>query len=468
MIPVSLAWISDQIDGQLSDQVNGELRISGVSTDTRDIQKGDLFLALIGPTFDGNKFIQEAKEKGAIACITSSSVSSVLPSIQVADTRIALGQLGAAVKAQVAPKTIGITGSSGKTTVKEMVAAILSRRGKVLATKGNFNNDIGVPLTLLRLEEQHQYAVIEMGANKKGDIAYTASLVKPDVSTIVNAAPSHLEGFGNVLGVAQAKSEIFKHLPEDGLAVVNGDSQFTDYWLGKLKYNNVQTFSCESEADFRAQDITLDLDGRGQFQMFTPIGTVSITLSIPGKHNVSNALVAAALAIRVGASLEDVRDGLRTMNNVAGRLQVKQLTNQVKILDDTYNANVASVRAAIDLLSSFAGRKLLVLGDMGELGEKASYYHQQVGEYAQEKGISQLYSLGVLSQYASQVFAGQGQHFTDLRALTQAINADLADEQCDINILVKGSRSAKMELVVQALEDSPLGKFERRRERIAC
>lgn len=469
MIPVSLSWIAEQVNGQLIAQIKQDLIIEGVSTDTRSIQATDLFLALEGANFDGHKFVQQAEEKGAVALLLSRKVDTQLPYVLVDDTTLALGLLGAAVKAKVAPKTIAITGSSGKTTVKEMVAAILSRRGKVLATKGNFNNELGVPMTLLRLEQQHEFAVVEMGANHLGEIAYTTNLVKPDVATIVNAAAAHLEGFGSLLGVARAKSEIFKGLSEkEGLAVVNTDSQFSDYWLGKLKYNKVQTFSAEKQADVYAQDIILGLDGCAQFELVTPKGCIAISLSLPGVHNVSNALVAASLALEVGATLPDIRDGLRDMPYVKGRLHVKQLTNQVKILDDTYNANVGSVNAAIDLLSSFAGRKILVLGDMAELGEKARYYHEKVGEYAKQKGIDQLYTLGVLSQSASDVFASQGRHFSLLEPLVEFINQQTMSEECDISILVKGSRSARMELVVNALEESPLGKLERFRERLAC
>ena len=468
MIPVSLSWVAEQVQGKLLDANQGQLTIAGVSTDTRNIQRGDVFIALQGPNFDGHEFVQRAHESGASAAIVTKVLDIALPQIVVDDTKLALGLLAAAVKAEVAPLTVGITGSSGKTTVKEMVAAILSRRGKVLATKGNFNNDIGVPLTLLRLEHDHDFAVIEMGANHLGEIAYTTNLVKPDVATIVNAAAAHLEGFGSLLGVARAKSEIFKGLPGHGLAVLNADSQFYDFWKSKLRLTKIQSFSLESSTDFYAEDTILGLDGCAQFDLVSPFGRVSVSLSLPGIHNVGNALVAAALAMGVGATLHDVAEGLRFMPHVAGRLQVKQLTNQVKILDDTYNANVASVHAAIDLLASFAGRRVLVLGDMAELGEKSRYYHEQVGNYAKQKGIDQLYTLGVLSQSASDVFASQGKHFSQLETLNDYMLSQLSGEQRDITILVKGSRSAKMERVVTALEQSALGKFERVRERIAC
>ena len=342
MITTTLSWIASQIDGTLE---GDDSTVTAVSTDTRALTEGAVYLALKGANFNGHDFAEAAANAGASAIIASEKVSVSTPVIYVEDTKLALGQLGAAVKQQVAPKTIAITGSSGKTTVKEMCAAILSRRGKVLATQGNFNNDIGVPLTLLRLENDHEYAVMELGANHLGEIAYTTQLVKPNVATIVNAAASHLEGFGSLLGVARAKSEIFKGLDEDGTAIVNVDSQFADFWLGKLKRTAVLTFSPQqkNEADYSAEDITLGLDGCAEFMLCSPEGDVAVQLTIPGLHNVGNALVAAALTMQLGATLENVRDGLLSMQQVSGRLNVKTLTDQIRLLDDTYNANVASV-----------------------------------------------------------------------------------------------------------------------------
>ncbi|QPG06283.1 UDP-N-acetylmuramoyl-tripeptide--D-alanyl-D-alanine ligase [Salinimonas marina] len=467
MITTTLSWIAQNVDGQLH---GDDITVAGVSTDTRNIAPGDVFIALTGPNFDGHKFLAQAEAGGASAIIASAPVTTHLPVITVNNTSEALGLLGAAVKAKVAPKTVAITGSSGKTTVKEMTASILSRRGKVLATQGNFNNEIGVPLSLLRLEAGHDFAVLELGANHLGEIAYTTDLVKPDVATIVNAAASHLEGFGSLFGVARAKSEIFRGLGSDGVAIINADSQFADFWLGKLKDKTVLTFAPDQKkpADFYAEDISLGLDGCAEFQMITPGGTAAVQLAIPGTHNVGNALVAAALAMQVGATLEDVCEGLREMAQVKGRLNVKKLTNQVRLLDDTYNANVASVNAAIDTLSSFSGVRVLVLGDMAELGEQARYYHEQVGDYARQKGIDYLLTLGVLSQSASTVFDVRGQHFYEVDKLVSNLLSRVENEQRDISILIKGSRSSKMERVVQALEESPLGKLERRRERIAC
>lgn len=467
MITRTLSWIAEKVQGKLLGQ---DLTVNRISTDTRTLQPGDVYLALVGENFDGHDFCQRAIDSGAAAVVVSREVGVDIPSVMVADTKLALGHLGAAVKAEVAPKTVAVTGSCGKTTVKEMTAAILRCRGKVLATKGNFNNDIGVPLTLLELQDDHEYAVIELGANHLGEIAYTTSLVKPQVATIVNAAASHLEGFGSLFGVARAKSEIFSGLEDNsGVAIVNADSQFADYWFGKVKYKKSMSFSLEDSAsNFYARDISIGLDGCAAFELVTPEASISVQLQVPGMHNVGNAVLAAALATRVGATLQDVQYGLLNMAQVDGRLKVKELTSQVRLLDDTYNANVASVNAAIDTLSSFSGVKVLVLGDMAELGEKSRYYHEEVGRYAQSKGIDYIFTLGVLSQHASAVFAQSDSHHSDLESLVVAIESQLAGEQRDISILIKGSRSAKMERVVTALEASTLGKFERRRERIAC
>jgi UDP-N-acetylmuramoyl-tripeptide--D-alanyl-D-alanine ligase len=469
MINLSLSDIAHQVNGTLS---GDDLVISGVSTDTRAIAQNDVFIALVGPNFNGHIFANEARQKGAIAIIASEPVAAHMPVILVEDTKIALGLIGAYVKQQVNPKTVAITGSSGKTTVKEMTTAILEQHGKVLSTAGNFNNDIGVPLTLLRLEPEHEFAVIEMGANHLGEIAYTTNLVKPDVATIVNAAASHLEGFGSLFGVARAKSEIFKGLGKTGVALLNYDSQFYDFWHGKLSNEFIYSFSLEAKpggkSDYTASQVDLAFNGCAHFIMHTPIGEMNVGLTIPGMHNVSNALLAAALAINVGASLENVRDGLATMKNVRGRLDVKQLSEQVRVLDDSYNANVASVTAAIKLLASYQGRRILVLGDMAELGDKARHYHEEVGELAQREGIDMLYTLGVLSQSASSVYGDHGQHFSEIEPLLTALYGELQHIDEDITILVKGSRSARMERVVTALEASPVGKLDRSMRQMAC
>lgn len=447
MIKLNCAEIALMLDGALTGR---NVSISNVSTDSRVIAEHDLFIALKGPNFDGSAFVADVKEKGAAAVVVEQAVAVDIPQIIVQDTRLALGQLAAAVKARLAPKTIAVTGSAGKTTVKEMMAAILSRRGDVLATQGNFNNDIGVPLTMLRLTEQHQYAVLELGANHQGEIAYTTSLAKPDVAIITNVAPSHLEGFGDVYGVARAKGEIFNAVTAQGLAIIPADSEYRDYWLRRLEGKPVQQFSATSVADYHATDIVLDSNGCAGFELHCPTGHQFIQLTIPGKHNVANALAAAAACIAVGASLADVQLGLAQMQAVKGRTNVKMVTPQLRLIDDTYNANVESVKAAIDLLASYNGYRVLILGDMAELGADARLYHEEIGLYAKKAGINLLFTLGVLSQSASDLFNGQGAHFSSRQALLQRL-MPVVTEQQEVTLLVKGSRSAKMELVVQDL-----------------
>jgi len=447
MIPLQTKEIAQLVQGQL---VGADIQIQSVSTDSRNITQGDLFIALKGPNFDGHQFAADVIAKGAVALIVDQQLPVAVPQIIVADTRLALGALGAAVKQKVNPKSVAVTGSVGKTTVKEMMAAILDRIGNVLATAGNFNNDIGAPLTLLRLTEQHQYAVMELGANHLGEIAYTSSLVKPEVSIITNVAAAHLEGFGDLFGVARAKGEIYGSLGTDGVAIVPLDSEFSDYWLKRLQDKTVLTFSSTQPADFNAEHIVLNEQGCASFDLVCPQGRIFIQLVLPGKHNVANALAAAAATLALGASLTDVQLGLAAMKPVKGRINVTQASDKLRLIDDTYNANSESTKAAIDLLATYPGFRVLVFGDMGELGADARLYHEEVGLYAKQKGINLLFTLGVLSQSASDLFNGQGAHFSSRQQLIQKLSPIL-DEQSSSTVLVKGSRSAKMELVVQDL-----------------
>ncbi len=532
MIPLTLKQITDAVNGQLivkhdiAGSASGKQIINQIVTDSRAINassdnasldntsSGIVFLALKGPNFDGHRFVEQVCDNGCSAAIVDHRIKQIdkkAHQIVVADTRIALGQIAAYVKQQVSPKTVGITGSSGKTTVKEMVAAILSRLGNVLATKGNFNNDIGVPLTLLRLEKQHDFAVIEMGANHLGEIAYTANLVKPDVAIINNIAAAHLEGFGDLCGVARAKGEIFSGLPEKGIAIYNQDSKFIDKWQwrleDKLKQNNVRTFSCaaiteqesdsavvrsaQNQANCYASDIRLDANGCASFTLHTVITdgmseSTFIELTIPGQHNVCNAVAAASIALAFSASLDDIRLGLAQMSPVQGRLNLHQINKHIKLIDDTYNANVESVKAATQLLASYSGKRILILGDMGELGEEARNYHQEIGEYARQLHLDMLLTLGVLSQSTTDAFSTQGanalntaninevisevtskvskkssgesHHFSVRASLLEYIFSVLNEnwhdlENTPISILVKGSRSAHMEYVVQEIID---------------
>jgi UDP-N-acetylmuramoyl-tripeptide--D-alanyl-D-alanine ligase len=449
MIPIQLSQLAVAIDGQL---LGKDLTINAIGTDSRALKTGDVFLALKGPNFDGHRFVEQVEQLGASALIVDHQVESSLPQIIVDDTSFALGKAGAHIKTLASPKkTVGITGSSGKTTVKEMVAAILSRLGNVLATDGNFNNDIGVPLTLLRLTAEHDFAVIEMGANHIGEIAYTSGLVKPDVAIINNIAAAHLEGFGDLCGVARAKGEIYEGLVDGGVAIYNQDSKHVNKWLWRLDNKNVRKFSCFNESDSYSSDVQLDDDGCANFKLHTHIGSTYIQLVIPGRHNVCNAVAAASIAIECGASLDDVRLGLAQMAVVNGRLNLHQLGDDFKLIDDTYNANVESIKAASELLASYAGFRVLILGDMAELGSDARAYHQEVGEHAKEQGIDCLLTLGVLSQSTADGFKENGKHFSSKEQLLTHLYKVLEQQDQQISILVKGSRSSHMENVVKEI-----------------
>ncbi|WP_213610739.1 UDP-N-acetylmuramoyl-tripeptide--D-alanyl-D-alanine ligase [Pseudoalteromonas sp.] len=448
MIPMDFDWLANVL---ATDYQGDNRKVININTDTRTLCDGEVFLALKGPNFDGHKFIAQAKQKGAIGVIVDHAVNTDIAQFVVPDTRIALGELGAAVMASVAPKTIAITGSVGKTTVKEMCAAILSSKGDVLATKGNFNNDIGVPLTLLRLEPQHRYAVIELGANHIGEIAYTTAMTKPDVAVVCNVAAAHLEGFGSLQGVAQAKGEIYDGLKKDGIAIVNCDSDFSQYWLDKLATRNIKCISSTEKRDIWAEEIRLDDSARASFTLCTAEQRVPVTLALPGKHNVNNALIAAALTREFDVSLEEIAHALANMGEVKGRVNLIKAGDSLTIIDDTYNANVKSVKAAIDLLSDIQGHRILALGDMGELGEDARKYHQEVGEYALAQGIDELFTLGVLSKYASDVFALPNRHFSNREQMLQQIQNSISKVDKKITLVVKGSRSSRMELLVTDL-----------------
>ena len=484
MITISLTTLASVTDGELivpenlaslslNDLAINDLAIDDLVTDSRAIDKDSdkkiAFLALKGPSFDGHRFAEQVIKQGCQLLIVDHYLNEVKNTVQlvVNDTRIALGKIAAFVKKEVAPKTVGITGSSGKTTVKEMVAAILSRLGNVLATNGNFNNDIGVPLTLLRLDNSHDFAVIEMGANHMGEIAYTTALTQPDVAVINNIAAAHLEGFGDLCGVARAKGEIFSGLGENGIALYNQDTKYTSKWQWRLTDRTVRTFSCfntgAGKANSYSDNVNLDKNGCATFTLHTEQGCCDVTLTVPGKHNVCNAVAAAAIALEFGASLEDIQLGLAQMQPVKGRLNLHQFENKktgrnIKLIDDSYNANLESAKAAAQLLSNYPGKQLLILGDMGELGSEARSYHQEVGEFAKRLKLNTLLSLGVLSQAASDAFAKenhndeQSQHFnqrSELMAhLFTLLDQQLSVGQQDIAILVKGSRSAHMEHVV--------------------
>ncbi len=445
-------------------KVNGELKgqdvkFSSVSIDTRTIKAGDLFVALRGPNFDGHEYLDVAKKNGAVAALVSKPVKTSLPTILVKDTWSGLGQLAAEWRAQFQLSTVAITGSCGKTTLKEMIAAILSLRGKTHFTQGNFNNDIGVPLTLLKLSADHEYAVIELGANHLGEIAYTANLTQPDVAVVINAGDAHIEGFGSKENVAKAKGEIFQSLNADGIAVLNRDDEFYSYWQKNTSRTKQVCFSLEnSSADFFGSQLILNQSGKYQFVLNCYAGSIEISLPLLGKFSVLNAISAAAVACSVGASLEEIKEGLESVKAIKGRLYPVTIGSQ-HVIDDTYNANPVSVHAAIDLLADMPGKKCLILGDMAELGVHSPSLHREVGAYAAKNSIDQLIVVG---KHASDYLVGftthkgvesknldqKGSGFDSCEEVAKFVNSELQGA----SILIKGSRSAEMERVIIHLE----------------
>lgn len=450
MIKQSLRWIAQQVDGQLS---GTDSAIQAVTIDSRQVPSAALFVAIQGERFNGHDYAEQAVAAGVVAVMTTRRLPLQVAQIIVSDTRIALGLLAAAVKAVVAPRTVALTGSSGKTTVKEMCAAILRQRGKVLATKGNFNNDIGVPLTLLALEGDEQFAVIELGANHRGEIAYTSNLVRPDVALINNISAAHVEGFGDLQGVATAKAEIVTGLKADGVIYTNGDCPFADFWHTQYASHDHRQFAVNNtRANVRAEQVSIDSNGCAAFTLCIDNQRQLVQIPLPGNHNVYNALAAAALSSAVGASVADIAAGIATLKPVPGRMHVRQSAGGLRLIDDTYNANVGSVKAAIDALAVYPGQRVLVLGDLGELGVQAGEYHTEIGTYAKAAGIDQLFTLGTLSKHANQGFSGHdGHHFDNQEALLSALQ-DWMKQATDRTILIKGSRSARMERIVEAIE----------------
>lgn len=449
MIRVSLQELTKILNADL----NGtDLHIESVITDTRQIVAGCLFVALKGEKFDAHDFAADAVTAGASALIVSKCLPIDVPQLVVGDTRIALGQLAAWVRQQVPARVVGLTGSSGKTSVKEMTASILRQKGNVLYTAGNFNNDIGVPLTLLRLTSEHDFAVIEMGANHLGEIAYTTGLVRPETALVNNLSAAHLEGFGSLAGVAQAKGEIFAGLPANGTAIINADSNDLVHWQTQLVEKNVWRFSSNliQNVDFFASDIQLSPQSTA-FLLHSPFGEQNVTLPLPGRHNISNALAAAALALSVGASLEDVRQGLLDLKPVSGRLFPISLSKNKMLLDDSYNANVGSMVAAAQVLADMPGYRVMVVGDMAELGDETEHCHRQVGEALQAAGVDKVLSVGHFSRILSDA-SGCGEHLQDKVVLTARLMS-LLSENAVITVLIKGSRSAAMEQVVRALQE---------------
>ena len=452
------AWAPSVIMERLSDvarrlgaeRLGDDAAFARVVTDTRQIRAGDLFVALKGERFDGHDFVVQAKALGAVGAIVSHVVADGGAQIVVADTLLALQAYATSWRQDFRLPVVAVTGSSGKTTTKQILAAVFAARGPVLATEGNLNNHIGVPLTLLRLRAEHRTAIIEMGANHGGEIALLAQLARPDVGIVTQAGDAHLEGFGSRDGVAHAKGEMYSAL-HGGVAVINADDVYALLWRGLARDASRLSFGFSEQADVRASDVVGVPEQAPEamaFTLSTPAGTQRVHLPLPGQHNVANALAAAAAGIALGLSVEEIAAGLGRVAPVAGRLAWSRTREGARLLDDSYNANPTSLRAALALLAGLPGERRLVLGEMRELGADAAALHEEAGRAARALGIERLYTLGALARHAADGFGTRAQAFDQLEPLIEALREDLGP---GVTVLVKGSRGARMERVISSL-----------------
>ncbi|MGE0384852.1 MAG: UDP-N-acetylmuramoyl-tripeptide--D-alanyl-D-alanine ligase [Gammaproteobacteria bacterium] len=443
MIAMRMSEMSDCVDGERS---GADVRFEGVSTDTRTLRAGELFVALRGPRYDANGLLEAARASGAAGALAERRSDAGLPCVQVQDARLAFARLAGSWRERHSTAIVAVTGSNGKTTVKEMLAAILARAGDVLATRGNLNNDIGVPLTLCRLGQRHRFAVIEMGANHAGEIDALVRLVRPAVAVVTLCAPAHLEGFGSVEAVARAKGEIFAGLQPDGIAVINADDPNAPLWEVLAGGRRKVRFGFGVGAEVRAADLGGSQTRR--IRIDTPAGTIETELALLGRHNVVNAAAAVACALALGVGLDACRTGLAEMRPVAGRLQTRHGVRGCRIVDDSYNANPGSLAAAIAAVADLPGRRWLALGDMRELGPEAARFHRDAGRLAREGGIERLFAVGDLAREAAASFGTAATLYTRPEDAAADIGRQI---DADVTLLVKGSRSMHMERVVDAL-----------------
>ncbi len=442
MIRASLTQAARWVDGVLE---GPDREFAGVSTDSRTLTSGQLFAALSGPNFDAHEFLDQAVARGAAGALVDRLQPSSLGQMRVDDTRLALGRLARAWRETLAATVVAVTGSNGKTTVKEMLGAILGAQDPILMTRGNLNNDIGVPLTLFRLGPAHRWAVLELGANHAGEIAYLGELVKPAVSVITNAGPAHLEGFGSVEGVAHAKGELISALDADGVAVYNGDDEHVEVWRELRGERSCLEFGLGPGCQVRGEL------QKGEFDLVYAGQRRRIELPVPGRHNVMNALAAAAAALALGLDLDAISAGLAGVASVPGRLELVQGVHGARLVDDTYNANPRSLEAALETVASEPGSRWLVLGDMKELGETGAELHAAAGARARSLGFQRLFTLGSLSAEAAAAFGSGGESFDSLDELCERLKRELQAGAGSVTILVKGSRGMRMERVVAAL-----------------
>jgi UDP-N-acetylmuramoyl-tripeptide--D-alanyl-D-alanine ligase len=429
----------------------GDAEFAGVSTDSRTLERGQLFVALRGERFDGHAFVEGAAARGAAGALVERPLEAGIPQVVVRDSLAALAALARAWRRRCHALVIGVGGSNGKTTTKELLAGILEGTGPTLATRGNLNNHIGVPLTLLRLTAAHRFAVIEMGANHPGEIAALAALAEPAIALVTNAGDEHLEGFGSLEGVARAEGEMYGALGADGIAVINADDPFSELWRSLSRGARVVRFGIEAPAEVRATTIQGRIEAGSfvtGFVLEVAGEQARVRLGLAGRHNVSNALAAAAAAHAAGAALPAIVAGLERMRAVAGRLELKPGPNGSWLIDDSYNANPSSVRAGIDVLCALPGEHWLVLGEMAELGEATVASHAGVGDYARRSGITRLFALGEAARHAVAAFGARGAWYEDTARLADALGAGL---DRGVTVLVKGSRVNRLERVVARL-----------------
>lgn len=445
MRPMSLAELAAPLQAQLH---GADREFRGVTTDSRALRQGDLFVALRGENFDGHDFLVQAAAAGAVAALVSEIADLPLSQLQVADTQQGLGRLGAYNRALFKGPLVAITGSSGKTTAKNMVRAVLAQRGRTLATEGNLNNEIGVPLTLLALEPGVEFAVVEMGAARGGDIAWLCELGRPSVALLLNAMPAHLQGFGSVDDVAAAKGEIFDGLGSGDYAVINADQSWAGAWRNRAGEATVLDFGLEAPAAITATAVRPEGVKGVSFTAITPQGELAVSLALPGLHSVANALAAIAVGLACGLRLEEIGAGLETVRPTAGRLAAAVSPAGATVIDDCYNANPGSVRAAIDMLAACEGRRTLVLGAMRELGPASETLHREIGGYARAAGLDRFWGVGPELQGAVDSFGQGGRWFADCEAAVGVLGGEFKTGD---TVLVKGSRSTRMERVLHAL-----------------
>ena len=460
---ITLANIAKIVEGHL---IGDDCEIASIGIDSRNITQNQLFIGIKGENFDGNTYAFDAIKQGAAAVLVNDADTKARPAVIVKDTRLALGKLASDWRHQFSLPIVAVTGSNGKTTVKEMLVSILNAATykensldvtKVHATIGNLNNDIGLPLTLLKMTDQHAYAVIEMGMNHLGEINYLTNITQPTVAVISNAGTAHIGQLGSRENIAKAKGEIFAGLAHDGVAVINADDDFAGYWKSLCSTKKTITFGLNKQADVFAS--FKEFDAVNKINLTTPSGNISFELNLLGQHNIYNALAASACAVALGISNTDIANGLSNMQAVKGRLQRKVGLNGAVLIDDTYNANPDSMKAAIDALKTFATHTIFVMGDMGELGIDAAQMHAEIGAYAKQQHINQLMTFGDLSELATRQFGinnqdatQNAQHFKSLESLIATLKASM---QPNVTVLVKGSRFMQMERVINALELKP-------------